>query len=465
MISYRTAGLHSLLVSIQIAFTLTLFVAIVLAFDLSGELRLDRYVVYGLVVTAALGLEFLRRDRLTIRTCLFERSLLKLHRIAFRQTVVVLFALGLFVTLLKDATLSRVLLGTFLLTLYPLLLLSNRFLPDWLAANIFLGLREHKTLLVGPATHLPQLQAWLKRKAAFGFRAVGVLCEGSGSVSVCGLPVLGTPEDAETIIQEHGVSQVIVLGLPSLVNAYSDLTKICNRLGARVMILSDLEQLLHHAVIHIEDDGLNFITLRQEPLESPLNRMLKRSLDILISLPVIVFVLPLACALVWICQRWQSPGVLFYRQTRAGIQNRKFQILKFRTMHPESDGIRQASKADDRIYPAGRWFRKLSIDELPQFWNVLRGEMSVVGPRPHLLEHNRQFALLLEQYHVRSFVRPGITGLAQVRGHRGEATKPEAITNRLEADTLYLENWSLFLDLGIIARTVWHVLVPPKTAY
>jgi putative colanic acid biosysnthesis UDP-glucose lipid carrier transferase len=153
-------------------------------------------------------------------------------------------------------------------------------------------------------------------------------------------------------------------------------------------------------------------------------------------------------------------------QTRAGMQNRQFTILKFRTMHEGHGALaRQASDGDARVYPLGKWFRKLSIDEVPQFWNVLKGDMSIVGPRPHLIEHNHQFARLMENYNVRTFVKPGITGLAQVRGYRGEARNDSDIQNRVACDIEYLENWNLSLECGIILRTFVQLLVPPRTAY
>jgi lipopolysaccharide/colanic/teichoic acid biosynthesis glycosyltransferase len=117
------------------------------------------------------------------------------------------------------------------------------------------------------------------------------------------------------------------------------------------------------------------------------------------------------------------------------------------------------------VYPLGHWFRRLSIDEVPQFWNVLKGDMSIVGPRPHLIEHNQQFSQLMENYHVRTFVKPGITGLAQVRGFRGEARDPSDIENRITCDIEYLENWNLSLECDIILRTVAHVVFPPRSAY
>ncbi len=234
----------------------------------------------------------------------------------------------------------------------------------------------------------------------------------------------------------------------------------------RLIILSDLEETLRHPVVHFEDGGFRFMALREEPLENPLNRFVKRAIDIVVSAFVLIVVFPVVTIIIWITQRLQSPGPLFHKQVRAGIQNRRFTIYKFRTMRPDDDRIaHQASDRDDRIYPIGRFFRKFSIDEIPQFWNVLRGEMSIVGPRPHLLEHNAEFAKLMAGYHVRAFVKPGITGLAQVRGFRGEARDNSDIQNRVASDLEYLENWNLSLEIGIILRTVAQLFLPPQTAY
>ncbi len=234
----------------------------------------------------------------------------------------------------------------------------------------------------------------------------------------------------------------------------------------RLLIVSDLEEKLRHPVTHFDDDGFRFIGLREEPLENPFNRGVKRAIDFAFALPIILLLFPPLALIVWLAQRLQSPGPLFHRQTRAGIQNRRFDIWKFRTMHPANpDLARQATNEDERVYPLGKWFRKLSIDEVPQFWNVLHGDMSVVGPRPHLLEHNAQFAKLMANYQVRTFVKPGITGLAQVRGYRGEAQTSKDIQNRVACDIEYLENWNLTLECGIIARTVAQLIVPPRSAY
>lgn len=244
------------------------------------------------------------------------------------------------------------------------------------------------------------------------------------------------------------------------------MTSTCERLGVRLLIANDLEEKISHPISYFEDDGLQFFGLRNEPLQNPLNRFFKRIIDIAVALPVVIFILPILTVIVWFFQRLQSPGPCFYSQPRAGLQNQTFHILKFRTMRVNNDDVaRQASVNDDRIYPAGRWFRKLSIDEFPQFVNVLRGTMSMVGPRPHLAEHNEQFSRLMRNYYVRKFVKPGITGLAQVNGFRGETKDDEDLIRRIEYDIEYLENWSLGADLAIIGRTGMQVIVPPSTAY
>jgi lipopolysaccharide/colanic/teichoic acid biosynthesis glycosyltransferase len=205
---------------------------------------------------------------------------------------------------------------------------------------------------------------------------------------------------------------------------------------------------------------------RREPLECPVGRTIKRVLDLVVSLPVCLFILPPVALVVWFFQGTQSQGPLFFRQRRTGKYNRPFLIYKFRTMRVGNfDEGRQAVADDDRVLPAGRWMRKLSIDELPQFINVLVGEMSVVGPRPHFVDHDALFGEIAHFYRVRSFIKPGITGLAQVRGLRGEARKERDLIDRIHSDVYYLENWSPILDWVIIFKTAWQVIAPPKTAY
>jgi putative colanic acid biosynthesis UDP-glucose lipid carrier transferase len=243
--------------------------------------------------------------------------------------------------------------------------------------------------------------------------------------------------------------------------------KICQRQGVRILVYSYWEDLLNYPLAPVSEGDTTFFTLGEEPLENPVNRFVKRTFDILFSLPVCILILPI---LWWVRlkQKKESPGPLFFRQLRAGKDGKPFQVLKIRTMHVrENDAAddRQAKVGDERVYKFGEWLRKTSLDELPQFINVLRGEMSVVGPRPHMLAHDSKFAELVEMYRSRFFVKPGITGLAQVNGFRGEIQDLEVLEKRIRYDIEYITHWSLWLDIVIVVKTAITVIKPQKSAY
>ncbi len=468
MVTQRTEGLSRLFLLCQIAIVSALFwfgVWIMVTFySDSADLTWRRYSIYCILLIFGLTVESLSRDG--SKNYLLQTDLLRQHRMSFGQTMASTGTLVLYLVATKDGFISRLFFFNFVPWLYVALLFSNYYLPSFLARGFFRGVREEKTLLVGGSGKAEQLREWLVRKSEIGLRTVGLMCDEPITETDDGIPVLGHPDEVEKVIRERGINQVILLEFPVFTEANRHIIEVCDRLGTRLLIVSDLEEKLRHPVTHFEDDGFRFIGLREEPLENPLNRFCKRAIDLALALPVMLLVFPWLAAVVWIAQRFQSPGPLFHAQVRAGIQNRQFTIYKFRTMHPgDKDVARQASSEDDRVYPLGRLFRVLSIDEVPQFWNVLRGDMSIVGPRPHLLEHNNQFSQLMANYHVRTFVKPGITGLAQVRGFRGEARNSTDIENRVACDLEYLENWNLSLECGILLRTVAQLFLPPPTAY
>jgi exopolysaccharide biosynthesis polyprenyl glycosylphosphotransferase len=468
MVTQRTEGLHRLFLLCQIVLVALLFwigVWVMVTFYAAGaDLTWRRYSIYCSLLVLGMAIESLSRD--SSRTYLLQNQLLREHRLSLRQTIASVGTLVLYLIATKDAFISRVFFFNFVPALYVALLLSHHYLPGFLARNVFAGIREEKTLLVGSARKASVLREWLKRKSEIGLRTIGLICDEPIKETAEGIPVLGTSDDLERVIRERGITQVILLELPVFTELHRHLIGVCDQLGVRLLIVSDLEEKLRHPITHFEDDGFRFIGLREEPLENPLNRFFKRAIDLAISIPFMIFVFPPLALFVWIAQRLQSPGPLFHIQTRAGIQNLRFNIYKFRTMRSDhAEQSRQARHDDDRVYPVGKWLRKLSLDEVPQFWNVLRGDMSIVGPRPHLVEHNQQFSRLMRNYHVRTFVKPGITGLAQVRGFRGEAQNNSDVENRVACDLEYLENWNLSLECGIIVRTVAQLFIPPPTAY
>jgi exopolysaccharide biosynthesis polyprenyl glycosylphosphotransferase len=467
MVTQRTQGLYRVFLLCQIVIVALLFwfgvwVMVTFYSDGGAEWTWNRYSIYCGLLVLGMTLESLSRDG--SKNYFLQNELLRQHRLSLRQTFASIGTLVFYLIATKDAFISRIFFFNFVPWLYVALLFSHHYLPSFLARRIFTA--EEKTILVGSTAKAAQLRGWLRRKADIGLRTIGLICDEQIDKTEDGIPVLGNSDDLEKIIVERGVTQVIMLEFPLFSDINRQIISVCDQLGVRLLIVSDLEEKLRHPVTHFEDDGFRFIGLREEPLENPLNRFSKRAIDIAISLPVMIFVFPVLTVIVWIAQRIQSPGPLFHVQTRAGMQNRRFKIYKFRTMRPDhAEETRQARAGDERIYPLGKWFRKLSIDEVPQFWNVLLGDMSIVGPRPHLIEHNNQFSQLMANYHVRAFVKPGITGLAQVRGFRGEARNNADIENRVACDIEYLENWNLSLECGIILRTFAHLIVPPRSAY
>lgn len=208
------------------------------------------------------------------------------------------------------------------------------------------------------------------------------------------------------------------------------------------------------------------VQYREEPLEIMPNRILKRSFDIIFSLFVILFLFPILFPLIALAIRLESKGSVFFRQDRNGEMNKIFPCLKFRTMIQNGEAhSKQAIKNDPRITKVGRFLRKTNLDELPQFLNILWGHMSVVGPRPHMLKHTEDYSKIIDQYMVRHFVKPGLTGLAQVNGLRGETNDHHQMQKRVEYDVWYIENWSFFLDIKIIIRTIINMIKGDQKAF
>ena len=238
---------------------------------------------------------------------------------------------------------------------------------------------------------------------------------------------------------------------------------LCYHQMVKFFYVPTAEEKLNLQSVYIDD--IEVMATYTSPLEEPLNRLVKRLSDILLST---LFLLPTALLLPFIALiiKRQSPGPVFFRQRRTGLDGREFYCYKFRSMHVNVDADRlQATKDDPRKFPFGNFIRKTNIDELPQFWNVLVGEMSIVGPRPHMLAHTEQYDKLIDKYMVRHFVKPGVTGWAQVTGFRGETRELWQMEGRVERDIWYIQNWSLWLDLRIIWLTVKTIFKRDDKAY
>ena len=212
-------------------------------------------------------------------------------------------------------------------------------------------------------------------------------------------------------------------------------------------------------------DDMEIYTTYENPLQNSVNKALKRTFDIVLSMAFLGFT-ALLFPIIYLIIKIQSPGPIFFKQLRTGLDGRDFYCYKFRSMHVNKDADRlQATKDDPRKYPFGNFMRKANIDELPQFWNVLKGDMSIVGPRPHMLAHTEMYSQLIDKYMVRHFVKPGVTGGAQVTGYRGETKELWQMEGRVKRDIWYMEHWSIWLDIRIVWLTIKSIFIHDEHAY
>ncbi|NQX55219.1 undecaprenyl-phosphate glucose phosphotransferase [Pedobacter panaciterrae] len=280
-----------------------------------------------------------------------------------------------------------------------------------------------------------------------------------------GFNILGKVSDCIEYVKGSSIREIFCTLPDSSLDKINTLMREADKEMIRFKLVPDIKHYFKKNVKVQVYGHIPILSQRMEPLEIMINQVVKRIFDVVFSLIVIVFVMSWMLPLMAILIKFESKGPVFFKQLRSGKDNQPFYCLKFRSMKVNSDAdCKQATKHDDRITKIGAFMRKNSIDELPQFFNVLMGEMSVVGPRPHMLQHTAEYSAIIDQFMVRHFLLPGITGWAQVKGFRGETKIDDSMAARVEADIWYLENWSFLLDLKIVFLTAWQVLTGHENA-
>jgi exopolysaccharide biosynthesis polyprenyl glycosylphosphotransferase len=396
-----------------------------------------------------------------IRVPIFEAM-----RLTLRQLVFACAAVFTTVVLFKDPGISRFFLVLYFGVLASLLVILNRHQPRWIRWRFFFDKNPVPTLFIGDIGRFPNFRRWAAQQAQVGAVSVGHLSYRNLDSRIKGMPHLGGFDDLDRVMHEKKVNQVIMLDLPDTTADAEKLLEACLAHGSRLMIHNNFGYSLDYPLQIIQKGNHSFLTLHDEPLEDPLNCSLKRGLDIVVAGLVMILIFPPLALLVSLMHRIQSRGPLFHSQMRTGQNRSRFMILKFRSMHETNHDInRQAGAEDSRIFSFGRFLRRSSLDEIPQFINVLRGEMSTVGPRPHLLAHSDAFSRDLDVYLLRYFVKPGITGLAQCNGYRGLTATPEVLRKRVQLDLKYIREWSIWLDIAIMIKTARQIAIPPPTAH
>src|SRR3954470_11841372 len=308
MVTQRTQGLYRVFLLCQIVLVAVLFwfgVWIMVTFYSPGaELTWRRYSIYCGLLVLGMTIESLSRDG--SKNYFLQNELLRQHRLSLRQVFASIGTLVLYLIATKDAFISRIFFFNFVPWLFVALLFSHHYLPSFLARSIFKNERVERTLLIGSASKARTLRGWLRRKSEIGLRTIGILCDEQIEQTDDGVLVLGNSDDIERVVRERGITQVIMLEFPLFTEIKWNIIHVCDQLGVRLLIVSDLEEKLRHPVTHFEDDGFRFIGLREEPLENPLNRFFKRTIDLAISIPVMLLVFPVLTVIVWLAQRLQS---------------------------------------------------------------------------------------------------------------------------------------------------------------
>ena len=277
--------------------------------------------------------------------------------------------------------------------------------------------------------------------------------------------LVGSINEVKKFSSENNVDEIYCSFTDLDNETIQDLMEFADDNLIRFKLLPDFRGFMKRRVEVNFYDDVPVLIIRKEPLDNIGNRLAKRFFDIIFSLLVILLIFPWLIPIIAISIKLSSKGPVFFKQLRSGRNNHPFYCHKFRSMYMNGTANDlQATKDDPRITGIGKLLRKTSLDEVPQFFNVLMGNMSVVGPRPHMLQHTEQYSKIVDSFMVRHFVKPGITGFAQVKGFRGETTDPVLMEKRIQNDLWYIENWSLLLDIKIILLTIWNMLKGDKNA-
>jgi putative colanic acid biosysnthesis UDP-glucose lipid carrier transferase len=328
------------------------------------------------------------------------------------------------------------------------------------------GFNYSRVVIVGGGEVAKQLNTYFNSDNVLGVKLMGVFSDSEITFERKEGVVSGGLEALEKFALQNDIDEIFYTMPLTYTKKIKDLVDFCDKYMIRIKIVPDFRGFLFKRVNIDFFDDVPVITLREEPLRDFVNRFLKRMFDLIFSSCIIFFVLSWLYPLIAILIKLSSKGPILFKQLRSGVNNEEFVCYKFRSMTTSDDAdSKQATQADIRVTLLGKFLRKSSLDEFPQFINVLMGDMSIVGPRPHMLLHTEEYSALINKYMVRQLVKPGITGIAQVRGYRGETKELQDMEGRVRLDVWYIENWSLSLDINIIFQTILNLFKGDEKAY
>jgi putative colanic acid biosynthesis UDP-glucose lipid carrier transferase len=372
-----------------------------------------------------------------------------------------------FIVLLKYSEISRLRLLYFYLLFFVFLFVSRVLFMKVLKFIRFQGYNFKNVIIVGANDTGEHMRKILSKDLTYGYRVLGFFDDKVDPFAFISSPLLGGFDAIPDYIINENVDEMYIALHIDNIKIINQLTELCERYMVRIKFIPDFQLYTKSRKVEISFyENTPVLMLRKEPLEITSNLLFKKAFDLGFSFLVIVLIFPWLFPILMVLIKIDSPGPVFFKQERSGRDNRAFGCLKFRTMRVNASADKkQATLGDKRITKLGAILRRTNIDELPQFFNVFWGNMSVVGPRPHMLVHTEQYSELINNYLVRHYAKPGITGWAQVNGFRGETKELIHMKDRVDYDIWYIENWSLLLDLKIIYKTILNVFKGEKNAY
>lgn len=327
------------------------------------------------------------------------------------------------------------------------------------------GMAHTRYIIVGTGAAARALHQTMSNNDEIGSKFMGFFDDEVDVNSPYNSQVRGGIEDLKEYCLQHSIDEIYYTKPLNDKTQIDELTQFAEDNFVYLRIVPDFSAIVQKDVNMYFYHNIPMISVRNEPLELASNRVVKRIFDVIFSLAVILLVFPILLPIIAIAIKLESKGPVFFKQLRPGKKNRLFVCYKFRTMRVNNNTELQATKNDPRITRVGAFMRKTNLDELPQFFNVLFGDMSVVGPRPNLVSQLDQYSKVISKYKVRHFVTPGITGYAQVSGYRGETKEVHLMEKRVEYDVMYMAKWSFMMDMKIIFLTVWNMIKGEKNAY
>ncbi|MBN8640965.1 MAG: undecaprenyl-phosphate glucose phosphotransferase [Flavobacteriales bacterium] len=315
-------------------------------------------------------------------------------------------------------------------------------------------------IIIGYTPEAIRLKEVFNNRQDYGYRFQGYFSDKKQNAEV-----KGKIEDLKAFVLENKTDE-IYCSLNEISNEkLKDLVEFADENKKTIKFIPDTKEIFSKNLKIDYYELFPVLSLQKTQLHDPFIKGVKRGFDVVFSLVIIVCLLSWLIPIIALLIKLESKGPVFFKQGRPGLDENEFYCYKFRSMQVNETTEKEASKNDPRVTKMGRFMRKTSIDELPQFFNVLLGDMSVVGPRPHLWSQNKSYASKVKKYMVRHYVKPGITGLAQVKGFRGEIETDEDMINRIKFDVFYIENWSIVMDIKIILQTVINIFKGEDKAY